>query len=540
MARNVQLTQLRDFTGGLNLRADPFQLHPNESPSLMDVDVDPRGGVRLRNGTSFIAGPYDEGAANVSPRFDRMFAHYTTSTYNVLACSIQDANGMQIFALDTSGAMVAVTTTPVNTILDAAQFGSYTYLHSGVEQPWRWTPSVFNQVTAPGFSEFDAPTDNRMPVGQVAAAFQNHYFIANLYESATNYRSRVRFSHPGYAERWRSSDWFDVDPRDGDAITALRAFSDHLVIFKQRSMHMLVGYGWDSWSRQPISMDVGAVHQQAVTSTPNGLFFWNNVHGLMRWDGRSVESVFDPLKPLIDEGTFNVSRSDEVHVSAMEGGRVWVVLPVGSGTEMNTYVYDPSLGRNGAWTRYSFGPTAILHATPVSGDHRCWGAFTDSTNQLSWTVDLSDPTVSTDELTIVSDGLGWWTAGPTTVIPAHYQTSWVDAGNAAVKKRWRRVRHALYAEGQVNLTVQVYRDYNQTSSTSSWGEVIGTTASESVYGTATYGTSTYGSDDSPIDLEVAAPLGLCNAVSLRYTALTATSRWGVDAIVFPFTPKKIR
>ena len=39
-----------DFTGGINFRADQFQLAENESPFLMNMDVDPRGGAFSRAG----------------------------------------------------------------------------------------------------------------------------------------------------------------------------------------------------------------------------------------------------------------------------------------------------------------------------------------------------------------------------------------------------------------------------------------------------------------------------------------------------------
>ena len=39
-----------DFTGGLNLRADQFQLAKNESPDMLNVEIDPRGGVFSRGG----------------------------------------------------------------------------------------------------------------------------------------------------------------------------------------------------------------------------------------------------------------------------------------------------------------------------------------------------------------------------------------------------------------------------------------------------------------------------------------------------------
>ena len=41
---------IEDFTGGLNLRADVFNLSKNESPDLLNVDIDPRGGVFQRRG----------------------------------------------------------------------------------------------------------------------------------------------------------------------------------------------------------------------------------------------------------------------------------------------------------------------------------------------------------------------------------------------------------------------------------------------------------------------------------------------------------
>ena len=42
--------QIYDFTGGLNFRADQFQLKANESPSMLNVEIDPRGGVFSRAG----------------------------------------------------------------------------------------------------------------------------------------------------------------------------------------------------------------------------------------------------------------------------------------------------------------------------------------------------------------------------------------------------------------------------------------------------------------------------------------------------------
>lgn len=46
----IAVQQVFDFTGGLNFRADQFQLAPNESPGMLNVEIDPRGGVFSRAG----------------------------------------------------------------------------------------------------------------------------------------------------------------------------------------------------------------------------------------------------------------------------------------------------------------------------------------------------------------------------------------------------------------------------------------------------------------------------------------------------------
>ena len=46
----ILVTNRDDFTGGLNLRADQFQLSGNESPDMLNMEVDPRGGLFTRGG----------------------------------------------------------------------------------------------------------------------------------------------------------------------------------------------------------------------------------------------------------------------------------------------------------------------------------------------------------------------------------------------------------------------------------------------------------------------------------------------------------
>lgn len=54
MPTRILVDNVQDMRGGLNLRADPFELGDNESPDLLNVDLDPRGGVEQRKGTSSV------------------------------------------------------------------------------------------------------------------------------------------------------------------------------------------------------------------------------------------------------------------------------------------------------------------------------------------------------------------------------------------------------------------------------------------------------------------------------------------------------
>ena len=49
---DFKLEMLQDFSGGLNLWSDQFNLAPTESPAMLNVDVDPRGGIKMRNGVT--------------------------------------------------------------------------------------------------------------------------------------------------------------------------------------------------------------------------------------------------------------------------------------------------------------------------------------------------------------------------------------------------------------------------------------------------------------------------------------------------------
>ena len=68
-----------DFTGGLNFRADQFNLLANESPAMLNVEVDPRGGVRRRDAVTKV------NATALADEIISLFTHYEAGQNQILA-----------------------------------------------------------------------------------------------------------------------------------------------------------------------------------------------------------------------------------------------------------------------------------------------------------------------------------------------------------------------------------------------------------------------------------------------------------------------
>ncbi len=96
----VHLAPLHSFAGGLNLRASPFELAPNESPDMLNIDVDPRGGVELRHGVIpmpiYVQTPnvllenestFEVGVGGINPIFNCTVARDTTNQHTGTGCA---------------------------------------------------------------------------------------------------------------------------------------------------------------------------------------------------------------------------------------------------------------------------------------------------------------------------------------------------------------------------------------------------------------------------------------------------------------------
>ena len=191
-----------DFTGGLNLRADQFNLEYNESPALLNVEVDPRGGVRRRDAVTKING------TALSNDIISLMTHYESGQNQVLAATLDDAiTKSQIFYNDNA---TGDFTGPIqigsdNPFFNTAQpphsvtFNGFTYIVNGellhndagvtAIAAMRWDGATATALTG----DIDG-TDGHFPCARYTTSWNEHVWVAYTLESGTTHKNRLRWS----------------------------------------------------------------------------------------------------------------------------------------------------------------------------------------------------------------------------------------------------------------------------------------------------------------------------------------------------------
>lgn len=523
MPRPVQSLALRSFVGGLNLRADQFQLGPNETPAVLNMDMDPRGGVKLRKGVEHWW-TADQGIHSIGA-----FYGVDGEAQVILGHGTVDDT---VISWTNGTSSTDFADNPNLLPLQFAQFKDAAYIQNGVDKPIKWTGSVASRLNQSWSPDIAAPTTGNMPVGKSIVAHNGHIFVANTLEDEVRFPNRIRFSHINQPESFRQFDYFDVDPGvDGDEIVALVPFSDHLLVFKRRSTYLVYGFDAESFQVQNLSREVGATSPHAVAATPTGVFFFAAEAGVMFYDGRSLGWRFEKLIPALDTEKIPSAELETVTCGWLSN-RLWVSVPW-EGNERRVLVFDPSLGKDGAWTMYGLELDGFLVYEAVSG----------APTPLATAADV------VVELEINDQPWDWYGAvdeddDPVFVhIESHWVSPWIDAGEVAVRKRWRRPWFVFLGETNDNIEVAVYSDYDGSNRRKTFYEQVAGSTEAPIWDDPAAlwdGGGVWGGEGRLHSIERGSTLGLARSVQLRLKGPESNATWGLDNITFTYIPRRLR
>lgn len=540
----VSILRQDDFTGGLNLRADQFQLTNNESPRLLNVEIDPRGGIFSRGAMRRINNVNI--AAHWNPRSIEPF--YADTDYLMVSTGRSGAtNGNVLWTSST-------TFNPLNISVTAtggasfAPWGSTLYMVGGVDtaNAAKWDGTTETNLTANGGlvwqNDYQTPVGGHMPRADHCIVHAGKLFVANTYEDGVYYPNRVRWSHPNSPENWAELDRIDVTT-GGDGITAIASFNGQLLIFKPHAVYALFGFDSDSFQVVEISRTVGASFPHCVATTEYGVYFFSYPDGLFFYNGQTMRDVFESIRPAITEGFVNTGASDEVYVSYINR-RIWVSLPYDEQTTVSypsvSFVLDPSIRANssssGSWTMFA------------TADDRGVGPGCSWVRANSTTLHVAaHPTqaqmLSVDIYEQEQDNI----TGADISFESRYRTRWIDAGSYSQKKMFRRPDLVVkQVENDMNISVEIYGDYEEAegSEIKSFTVFVPASSGGFVWGSSKWGESNWGSANSGSQVIGGRTIGLARSVQLEFSNVVAgfpqSQKWGISSYTLKYVPRKVK
>lgn len=163
----------------------------------------------------------------------------------------------------------------------------------------------------------------------------------------------------GNATNWATFNGDDADPYvkpvespDGETIIALKAGNNHLTIFKPNSMHELFGYVPSDFRVIPVTYNIGAASNQAITSV-EGVFYFIHRTGFYQYSGGTLpdKKFSKPIQDYIDR--INPAAISKCCVGS-NGKMIYMALPLDGNTEPSVMIeYNTEFGVFCVWTNFS-------------------------------------------------------------------------------------------------------------------------------------------------------------------------------------------
>jgi hypothetical protein len=579
----ILFDQVRDFTGGLNFRADQFQLASNESPFVLNMDVDPRGGVFARAGyrkkhTTQVSGNWNpKGLFNYkdasSPRIilntgyevvnsvptDGKIYQSTGSNFS----TIQYSSGNDVAVKSSNGA-------GVTQWLDTLYFA----VGKDASQMYKWnqndTYATALLASGPTWQPYQNPVGGYMPRAEHARAHANKLFVANtkeLNDDATptlvDHPNRIRWSHENRPEDWFQDDYIDI-VAGGEGIRGLAIVDGQLLIFKPKAVYLLMGYDVDSFQLVELSTTVGIQYPQHVVEGSGGAYFFDYPAGLLFYNRNGIQDLFSRLKPVIDTNRLNANKLTDLTLSYVND-RLWMSAPFdirNTGTAVDysnmNFIFDPSIGRSGAFTMYQSAsyanaatPSPITPFGLLSGcdwtddDGEIWHLMIHPDSNFKYVMyvdefEYSDNVAQnqTDDI-IEGNELGDYTT--------NYTTSWFYDDRYVQDKTFVRSLYVVRpVDEDTQIVVNVYHDFNNEDVITSHTIDLMPVVTGGVWGTAIFGTSEFGESNLREGIQRGGRLKRAKATQLEFvgpTALTTGTvgrQWGLNSIAYKFKRRKVR
>lgn len=258
------------------------------------------------------------------------------------------SSGAWGLSLDGGTASVAVRFIDFASYTIAINFAYNTYTsmrfwNAGSSRHWHHTGDPINPQNMWGYA------------AQVGEAYKSRIYLGGDTSQEGN-RSRLFFSSvissSGKITWSPTVDFVDINPGDGEGITALRRFSLELLVFKPNYTYRFRTSGVDP---DPL-IKVGTRSQESVIEGKRGLYFHHD-SGFYRYSGGYPQEISRPIIDIIEAIPF--SQYDDIAAWSDGDHIYWSIGTVSVVETKETVTYKNAVLRytesSDAWTLYSHG-----------------------------------------------------------------------------------------------------------------------------------------------------------------------------------------
>lgn len=157
------------------------------------------------------------------------------------------------------------------------------------------TTTTYSDNTADGLATTPvSDAKGFAPKARHCAVYGNRLWIANL---ETN-PSGLMYSEADQEYAFPATNLYTVDRGDGDEITGIKAVFGGLVIWKQRSIHFLIGEGPTTYDLKRVQIGPGCVSGNTIQITKSGVYFVGLGDAYVMTDITTVQPIATSQQPL--------------------------------------------------------------------------------------------------------------------------------------------------------------------------------------------------------------------------------------------------
>jgi len=220
------------------------------------------------------------------------------------------AFGTNYYSFKVSGVTVTPTATATytnNAVTFTVQYASITSGAGTIIASGSSAPSTSGTLTKSGGTgdatiTFSSVAANiNIVKSKFVRQFNNYLFLANVTEGSTVNRSRLYWSNIKDDLTWLATSFIDISKDDGQQITGFRVLGDRIVVFKERSIYILLFTGDSTlpFVYQKTASPVGCIASFSIQEVENGLVFLSS-DGLWYFDGNSSNKISMDIQQTFD------------------------------------------------------------------------------------------------------------------------------------------------------------------------------------------------------------------------------------------------